>query len=334
MKRSTDSLRPHPENDRIYGDEPDAELIESVRAKGVISPLLIASDGRIISGHRRWRSAQACGLVEVPVAVFGSDDELDILEALIHANRQRSRTNVMLAREAKVLMEIETERAKRRQQEAAARAGQASGAARRAESNVRETFPGRSEERARDKVGAALGVSGRTVEKAVQVLEKVEQLRGDGQVKEAERIAAKLEQSVEAAHKEVRAATAPAPALPRGRSEPSLVPPSLLAAARRFDAVRSAAQKLRAEIYDLAEMPGGEFLRKQSGSRGGKPHLACIEDVLAVLKGNRPQLAGCPTCDGTSQACIFCQGSGYLPHRIAKQLSDEQKAGLPQVRDD
>jgi hypothetical protein len=49
--------------------------------------------------------------------VFGSTDELDILEALIESNRQRVKTNEQIGREAAALLRVEKERAKRRQAE-------------------------------------------------------------------------------------------------------------------------------------------------------------------------------------------------------------------------
>jgi ParB/RepB/Spo0J family partition protein len=114
MDWSTADLRPHELNERIYGDRADADLVRSVQAKGILNPLLIASDGRIISGHRRWGAAQAAGLTTVPVVVFGSDDEQDIAEALIESNRQRIKSGAIVAREAAALAEIERERAKAR----------------------------------------------------------------------------------------------------------------------------------------------------------------------------------------------------------------------------
>lgn len=113
--RPVSDLRPHPENERIYGDRADADLVRSVTEKGVLTPLLITRAGVIISGHRRWGAAQAAGLVAVPVTFFGSDDELDILEALIETNRQRIKSGALVAREAATLADIEGERAKRRQ---------------------------------------------------------------------------------------------------------------------------------------------------------------------------------------------------------------------------
>lgn len=105
-KRSPDDLRSHPLNDKIYGDGPDDELIDSIRNKGILNPLLITHDNLIISGHRRWQAAVAIGLDSLPVVIFGSTDELDIEEALIESNRQRIKTGEQIGREWKHLKRI------------------------------------------------------------------------------------------------------------------------------------------------------------------------------------------------------------------------------------
>lgn len=109
-RRRIDQLTPHPENVKIYGDLADSELVESIRQKGILNPLLITYDNRIISGHRRWDAAKVADLDEVPVVVFGSDDELDILEALIESNRQRTKTAEQVGREYSTLKRVYNER--------------------------------------------------------------------------------------------------------------------------------------------------------------------------------------------------------------------------------
>lgn len=108
--RAVSELRPHPENVNIYGDSADGDLVISVKEKGVINPLLITWDNRVINGHRRLDAARRAGLKEVPFVEFPSRDELDILEALVESNRQRAKTNEQIGREARVLLSIEQER--------------------------------------------------------------------------------------------------------------------------------------------------------------------------------------------------------------------------------
>lgn len=64
-------LRAHPGN--VRPKEADPELVESVRADGVIIPLLITLDAeigavRVLDGHRRWAAAEEVGLDAVPYA--------------------------------------------------------------------------------------------------------------------------------------------------------------------------------------------------------------------------------------------------------------------------
>lgn len=73
-----------------------AELAESIKAQGVIQPIVVRelSTDRfeIIAGERRWRAAQLAGLVEVPAVVRAVADQAAIAMALIE-NIQREDLN-------------------------------------------------------------------------------------------------------------------------------------------------------------------------------------------------------------------------------------------------
>ena len=115
MKRNPATLKAHPVNDRIYGVTHAADdLIESVKANGVLEALAIKECGTIISGHRRWQAALAAGLDAVPVRVVSFSDELSEREALIEYNRQREKTFSQKMAEAEEIKAIESERAKAR----------------------------------------------------------------------------------------------------------------------------------------------------------------------------------------------------------------------------
>lgn len=72
------------------------ELADSIRAQGVMQPLLVRSLGgvgtaetfEIIAGERRFRAAQMAGLTEVPVLIRQADDQAALAMALIE-NLQR-----------------------------------------------------------------------------------------------------------------------------------------------------------------------------------------------------------------------------------------------------
>ncbi|MDO4542525.1 MAG: ParB/RepB/Spo0J family partition protein [Bacillota bacterium] len=72
-----------------FPEESIAELAESIRAHGLIQPLIAREHGdkyQLIAGERRLRGAKAAGLQEVPVIVIEADDkkvaELGLIENL------------------------------------------------------------------------------------------------------------------------------------------------------------------------------------------------------------------------------------------------------------
>jgi ParB family chromosome partitioning protein len=79
-----------------------AELAESIRAQGVVQPIVVRPVGQpepggaqryeIIAGERRWRAAQQAGLAEIPAVVRRVPDEAAIAMALIE-NIQRENLN-------------------------------------------------------------------------------------------------------------------------------------------------------------------------------------------------------------------------------------------------
>jgi ParB family chromosome partitioning protein len=87
-----DQIRPNPDQPRkALGDL--GELTDSVRAKGVLEPLLVrfvSSEGcfYIISGERRYHAARAAGLREVP-CIEKTADEAETLEIGLIENIQR-----------------------------------------------------------------------------------------------------------------------------------------------------------------------------------------------------------------------------------------------------
>jgi ParB family transcriptional regulator, chromosome partitioning protein len=87
-----DQIRPNPDQPRkVLGDL--GELTDSVRAKGVLEPLLVRfvpNEGcfYIISGERRYHAARAAGLREVP-CIEKTVDEAETLEIALIENIQR-----------------------------------------------------------------------------------------------------------------------------------------------------------------------------------------------------------------------------------------------------
>jgi ParB family transcriptional regulator, chromosome partitioning protein len=71
------------------------ELASSIKAKGILQPLLVRTKGKkyeIIAGERRFRAAQLAGLDEVPVIVKEFSDQ-ETLEIALIENLQREDLN-------------------------------------------------------------------------------------------------------------------------------------------------------------------------------------------------------------------------------------------------
>jgi ParB family chromosome partitioning protein len=91
-----DLLTPNPRQPRTFIEESRLdELAQSIRANGVIQPVLVRRvDGRyeIVAGERRWRAAQRAGLLKVPVVIREIPDE-QLLQVALIENIQRENLN-------------------------------------------------------------------------------------------------------------------------------------------------------------------------------------------------------------------------------------------------
>ena len=80
---------------REFGREALEELVDSIRQRGIIQPLIVRPVNRqfeLIAGERRWRAAKEVGLTEAPVIVRQATD-LEVLELSLIENLQRSDLN-------------------------------------------------------------------------------------------------------------------------------------------------------------------------------------------------------------------------------------------------
>jgi len=101
-----DRIVPNPKQPRRTFIEAELEeLADSIRAKGVIMPILVRPDPNqpemfeIIAGERRWRAARRAGLAVIPAVVREMDDR-ETLEIAIIENVQRSDLNAVEEAEA------------------------------------------------------------------------------------------------------------------------------------------------------------------------------------------------------------------------------------------
>ncbi len=90
------AIQPNPMQPRtVFQAERLEELAESIRANGIIQPLVVRRHGdeyQIVAGERRWRAAQLAGLTEVPVVIQEVADP-QLLELALIENIQREDLN-------------------------------------------------------------------------------------------------------------------------------------------------------------------------------------------------------------------------------------------------
>lgn len=109
----TSTIRPAALNDQLYdpidaSDPSFAALVDSIREHGILEPLVVSSDGYILSGHRRHAAACCLNLERIPVRLRSDvsyvRDHDAFLQLLASYNRQRTKTAAEQFREELVLM--------------------------------------------------------------------------------------------------------------------------------------------------------------------------------------------------------------------------------------
>ncbi len=189
MEIGINELRPHPRNTEIYGnEETNVNLVGSIRDKGIMTPLLIAFDNRIISGHTRWYCAKEVGLASVPVVRFLSRDELDIEDALLQSNIQRKKSNWQEGQEVAATWRIEALRAKDRQRK--------SGGDRKSQ-EYQKSVPAKSPEpikpeETREVVAKTYGLGQKKTGQLKEIHDHIIELKEDDKQEEAETLIKKL----------------------------------------------------------------------------------------------------------------------------------------------
>jgi ParB family transcriptional regulator, chromosome partitioning protein len=119
------SLRPNRLQPRTsFNESAIEELAESIRAQGVVQPLIVTPDGEglyaIVAGERRFRAARRAGLEEVPVVIREVANDRELLELALVENLQRSDLNAIEEAEAYLALQ---EKFGLSQEEIAARVG-------------------------------------------------------------------------------------------------------------------------------------------------------------------------------------------------------------------
>lgn len=165
MKIEINKLSPHPYNSRIYGHEDNTDFTEKIKESGWIKPILITKGNMIISGHRRVEVCKTLKINEIEFE-YVPDDPLIQLELFVNENCYREKNNYQKAEEAKIYLEIEQHKAYNRMIE--------TGKENLGHSSAVETIPPLAKGKTRDIVGDKVGLSGRSLDKAQAVLEKID----------------------------------------------------------------------------------------------------------------------------------------------------------------
>jgi len=92
-----------------FEDEPIAGLADSIRAQGVIQPVVVRSrlggGYELIAGERRWRAAREAGIETIPAVIREADDRDTLLLGLVENVAREDLSPVEEARGYAVLMD-------------------------------------------------------------------------------------------------------------------------------------------------------------------------------------------------------------------------------------
>jgi hypothetical protein len=147
-------------------------LAQSIRELGMLQPLILSPDRRLVAGLRRMEAAKMLGMKTVPVRIVQglADARLALLAERDENVCRKDLTPSEAVEIGRTIEELEQEAAKQRQREhghtAPGRKGNTSG-------NLPEVSDNKG--RTRDKVAEAVGMSGRTYEKAKAVVEAAQE---------------------------------------------------------------------------------------------------------------------------------------------------------------
>jgi ParB family chromosome partitioning protein len=150
-----------------------AGLARSIRDRGLLQPIVVRADGRLIAGARRLAAVKALGWETVPVHVIsGVDDALQALLAEGDENTCRKDFTpleaVSLGADLERLLKQE---ARKRQQEGRKKGGKTAGRGRPKQDGANLAPTNGTADKTRDKVAEAVGMGHTSYQKAKAVAE-------------------------------------------------------------------------------------------------------------------------------------------------------------------
>lgn len=171
-------LRPHPDNEKIYGVEDVKELADDIKKSNWIKPLTVTDfygGFTIVSGHRRFAACNLLGLTSLPCEVVKFQHEFEVGERLLLENRSRDKSNIQKLREYEYWKRVEGEKAKERQ------------SLLNGKTLLVDNCPPAESGKSRDLAAEQTGFnSGKTAERGLKALEVAENLKEQGKTNEAE----------------------------------------------------------------------------------------------------------------------------------------------------
>jgi ParB family chromosome partitioning protein len=107
---AVDAIHPNPRQPRKrFDSEAQNGLADSVRAQGVVQPVLVRSRAaggwELIAGERRWRAARTAGMKTVPAVIREADDRETLLLGLVENVARENLSPVEQARAYAVLLD-------------------------------------------------------------------------------------------------------------------------------------------------------------------------------------------------------------------------------------
>src|SRR5258708_1142321 len=111
------TLKMHPKNAEIYGEEDVTALKQSIAESGWIKPLTVTPGFVIISGHRRYHAAKQLGYTELPIEIETFASQEAEMERLLRENENRGKTPEQQIREGMTWEPIEEKRSTTRRLE-------------------------------------------------------------------------------------------------------------------------------------------------------------------------------------------------------------------------
>ena len=189
-------LKPHPENEKIYGTNEDTQALEkSILENGLRNHIKINENNIIISGHRRWQAyknlvskghKEFCKIRCEILHFENAEDELECLVFENDTSTQRHKTIEQETRELMAYKEIEAIRAKKRMS-----LGGKGGInkAKEGTPNLADVEKGETREIIFKKYGDRYSIkSPRDVDNRIKSIEKADMLRKNGEKQKSDLI--------------------------------------------------------------------------------------------------------------------------------------------------